>query len=214
MFASGPPSRHRRVIRAAQADGDEAFVIPVPPDAFAPEIFENVRVFGVIPGAECLQVTPVPFLLRPQHRLLVRGAHDDAVFIRQPGILRIVFVEGVVPHGRPEIIALQPQNQLEQLRVKLVVVIGHARRNGRIRAGRDRAEFVGDPIAQIRRFVVQENAAIFHRRRALHKFSSLHKQRVLMLGRAHRPTNTTATRPSVRTNRKCRKSSRACRCRK
>ena len=178
---------HRRVIRAAQTDGDDAFVILVPPDAFAPEVFKDVRVFGVVPSSQCLLIPPVPFLLRPEHRLLMRGAHDDAVFIREPGIFRIVFVEGVVPHGRPEVVALQPQNQLEQLRVKLVVVIGHARRDGRIGIGGDQAEFVGDPIAQVRRFVIQEDAAIFDRRRALEVFARFYKQRVFVLGGDVRP---------------------------
>ena len=43
------------------------------------------------------------------------------------------------------------------------------------------AVFFVDPIGQIRRFVVQKNAAIFHRRRTLHKFPGFHEKFVVML---------------------------------
>ncbi len=182
-----PAVGHRRVVRAAQTDGDDALIHFVAPDAFAPESLEDIRLLGVVPTAQRFLITAIPFLLRPQHRLLMRSAHHDAVFIRQHRIVRVVFVEGVVPHRRPEIITLQPQNQLEQIGVKAAPVIGHARRHRRIGAGRHCAIFLVDPVAQIRRLVVQKNAAIFHRRRPLHKFSGLHKQFVVMRRRHVRP---------------------------
>ena len=95
------------------------------------------------------QVPPVPFLLRAQHRLLVRGAHDNAVFIRQARVGRIVFVERVVPHRRPKVIAFQPQDHLKDLRVEPAVVIGDPLGHRRIGTGRDRPEFGHDPIRQV-----------------------------------------------------------------
>ncbi len=68
---------------------------------------------GPAPAAECLLIPAVPLFLRPQHRLLVGGAHDDAIFVGKPGIQRIVFIEGVVPHRRPEIVAFQPEYHFE-----------------------------------------------------------------------------------------------------
>ena len=142
---------------------------------------------GIVPMSDRAQIPPVPFLLRPQHRLLVRGAQDDAEFIRQPGVFRIVLVERVVPHRRPEVIALQPENQLEQPRIKQVVVIGHALGDRRIRAGRDRAEFCHDPIGQVWRFVVQEDAAVSDRGRPLHEASRFDEQRLAVNDRHVRP---------------------------
>ena len=64
----------------------------------------------------------LPFLLGAQHGLVVRGAHDDAVFVGELRVERIVLVEGVAPHGGPEIVALEPQDQLEDLHIEVVIV--------------------------------------------------------------------------------------------
>ncbi len=44
-------------------------------------------------------------------------------FIGELRIQRIVFVERVVPHGRPEVVGLEPQQQFKNLLVKLMVVV-------------------------------------------------------------------------------------------
>ena len=69
-----------------------------------------------VPVAELPSLVPVPFLLGAQHRLLMRSAHDDAVFVGEPRVVRIVFSKGVVPHCGPEIVALQTKNHFEQTR--------------------------------------------------------------------------------------------------
>ena len=153
---------HRHVAIAAHADGDDALVVLVALDAFFPELAQHLGVLRVIPGA-C--AVALPFLLGAQHRLVMRGAHHDAVLVGDLGIERIVFVEGVVPHGRPEIIALQAEDQLEDLFVELVVV---------------GAELLLHPAAERRRFVVQEDAAILDRGLAFAVLAGLHEQGVLV----------------------------------
>ena len=155
--------RHLGVVRAAQAERDDALVIFIPPHALAPEVLQHVRMLRVVPAADRLLETPVPLLLRAQHRLLVRGAHDDAVLVGQARILGVVLVEGVVPHRRPEVVGTQAQHHLEEARVELAAVIRHVRDDVGIGLGRDVAEFRPHPIGEVRRLVVQENPAITHR---------------------------------------------------
>ena len=66
------------------------------------------------------------------------------------GFMRIVLVEGAAPHGRPQIIALQAQQQFEDLYVKLVSC--------------NRRYFsFAQPVSD-GRFIVEKDAAILHRR--------------------------------------------------
>ena len=64
-----------------------------------------------------------PFLLRSQHGLVVRSAHDNSIHVGDLRIQRIIFIERVVPHGRPEIIRLEPQQQFEYFLVELMVEV-------------------------------------------------------------------------------------------
>ena len=175
------------VIFRAQAHGEDALKILVAPDPFPPELLEHglLRGCGIVPIANGPSVigAPVPFLLRAEHRLLMAGAHDDAVFVRQPGVFRIVFIEAVVPHGGPEVVASKTQNQLEQIGVKAAPVIGRRR----AAAHRNRAVFLPHPSGQVRTFIIQKKAPILDRRRPLHNPARLHKQGVLVLHRHVRP---------------------------
>ena len=164
------------VVFGAQAHGENALEGFVAPHTFAPELLQGRLLCGdgIIPVVIFFPVIgcPIPLLLRAKHRLLVRRAHDYAVFVRQPGIFRIVLVETVVPHCGPEVIAFEPQDQLKQIGVKSPAVIGRRR----MARHRQRAVFFLHPTGQVRRFVIQKNAAILHRRRALHVFAGLHKK--------------------------------------
>ena len=116
------------------------------------------------------------------------------------GVLGIVLVEGVAPHRRPEVVALQAQDQLEDVLVELVI---------------EAAELLARPAAERRRLVVDEDAAVLHRRaRPANVRARLHVQRVVLLTRERPPTSTTATRRSAPTGRRCRRWCRACRCRR
>ena len=83
---------------------------------------------------------------------MVRGAHHDAHLVGQSRRLWVVLVEVRCPHGRPEVIRLQAQQQLKDLLVGLGV---HA------------AEMLLTPRAERGPLVVDEDAAIFHGRIAV-----------------------------------------------
>ena len=176
---------HGHVPVAAHADGGHALEILVALYALGPEIFQHVGILGVVPHARAV---PRPFLLCPQHRLVVRSAHHHAVIVSRLGIQRIVFVEGVVPHRRPHKVALQAKHQFEHLGVKLVVHIGDASGAfGEFFRIRPRSELLLHPAIQRRSFVVEEDAAILHRGRAFHVAPRLHEEVVLVIHRHVRP---------------------------
>ena len=66
-------------------------------------------------------------------------------------VQRVVVVERVAPHRRPQVVALQAQDQLEDVRVELAV---------------EAAELLARPAGERRRLVVDEDAAVPHRRLA------------------------------------------------
>src|ERR1039458_721467 len=41
----------------------------------------------------------------------MRSSHDDAIFVSELGFERIVFAKRAAPHGRPEVVALQSQQE-------------------------------------------------------------------------------------------------------
>jgi hypothetical protein len=80
--------------------------------------------------------------------------------------LRVVVVEGVAPHGGPEVIGFEPQQEFEYMFVEEVVEV---------------AEFFMDPAAERGRFVVDEEAAVFYGRRAgLEDLTAAEEQRVFV----------------------------------
>ncbi len=89
---------HRRIVVAPHSQRDHFLIIPVALHAAAPELIDAHRIGGVIPRA----IAWLPLLLGAHHRLLVRGAHHNAIFVRQLRVQRIVRNKGVVPHGRPQ----------------------------------------------------------------------------------------------------------------
>ena len=83
------------------------------------------------------------------------GAHHDAVHVGGGGVLGVVFVEGVVPHGGPQVVALAPQEQFEDVGVELVAVVGDAARG---RGPLGRVAVLGD-VAVLGADVVGEGGA-------------------------------------------------------
>ncbi len=87
----------------------------------------------------------VPFGLGARHRLVVRSTEHHAIFVGRIQALRIVIGDRTAPHGRPQIIALQPQQKLEDVGIGLVI---------------DAAELFLGPAAEGRILVIDEEAAI------------------------------------------------------
>ncbi len=75
----------------------------------------------------------------------MRGAEHDAVLIGRIQALRIIISDRTPPHGRPQIVALQPQQKLEDVGVGFVI---------------DAAELLLGPAAKRRILVIDEEAAI------------------------------------------------------
>ena len=150
--------RHRQIAVAAHTERDGALVGRVTTDALVPEGAQDLSVGRVVPRPAAMAL---PLLLRAQHGLVVRSTHHDAVLVGQPRVQRVVLVEGVGPHRRPEVVALEPEDQLKDLRVELAVVV---------------AELLLDPARERGRLVVQKDAAVLHSRRALDVRARLHVQ--------------------------------------
>ena len=131
----------------------------------------------VIPVPVLAFQMPVPFLLRAQHRLLVGTAHHDAVFVGEPRVVRIILGERVVPHRRPQVVALEAENDLENARVESGVEV-----RGGAFSRLTVAVVLAHPTGQVRKLVVQEDAAILHARLPLHVASRSHEQGRLAIG--------------------------------
>ena len=157
--------RHWLVAVAAHADRDDALVRSHVANAVRPERAQRRIVALIVPFAFAIAL---PFLLRAHHRLVVRRAHHDPVVVGQLRVGFVVVVERVAPHRGPEIVALETQDQLEHLRVELVV---------------DAAELFLGPAGERGRFVVEEDPAVLHRRLAIAVGTRQHVQRRLV---AHR----------------------------
>ena len=118
----------------------------------------------------------VPFLLGAEHGFLVAGAHDDAVHVGGGGVLRVVFVEGVAPHGGPQVVALAAQEQFKDVGVELVAVVGDAGPGGSI------AVLGADVVGQGGGFVVEEDAAVLDGRLADGELAGLDVEFGVFLG--------------------------------
>ncbi len=143
---------HRHVAVAAHANGDEVLVVFVALHALKEEAVDARAVRHIVPRPHLVAALAV-LVVRAHHRLVVGGAHHDAVLIGQIGVHRVVLVEVAAPHRRPQVVGLQTQQQFKQVGVHLGVV----------------APEVGSrPGAERRLLVVDEDATIFHLRRRLH----------------------------------------------
>jgi len=49
--------------------------------------------------------------------------HDDAIQVGSLRIQRVVLIKGVVPHGGPQVIAFETQDQLKDFLIKLVFML-------------------------------------------------------------------------------------------
>ena len=137
---------HGLVAVATHADGDDVVSALGALDTLTEEAVEVLLVRGVVPGAPTLTVTGI-FLVVACHRLVVRGTHHDTHRVSSLQVLRVVGIESPSPHGRPQVVTLQTQDQLEHFLVETVVAVV-------------RAEGVLHPRGQTGCLVVEEQAAI------------------------------------------------------
>ena len=89
-------SGSRRTAVSTHAQRDDALVLLVARNPLLPEFLQDIGVFRIIPWAFSV---PLPLLLRAQHRLMMRGAHDDAVFVGElrEATRRVISMCGLAP---------------------------------------------------------------------------------------------------------------------
>ena len=100
------------------------------------------------------------------HRLVVTGSHHDTHLVSQSRTLRVILIESCCPHGRPEVVCLQAQQQLKDMLVSF---------------GIDTTKTIRTPCTKRRPLVVDKDSTIFHLRRRLDKTSGIIIQFILML---------------------------------
>ena len=143
---SGRALGHRLVAVAAHAHRDQALVGAQAGHALPPEAAQRLGIFRIVPGA---LAEAVPLDMGAAHRLVVRGPQHDAHLVGQGRAHRVVVIDRLAPHGRPQEVALQPQDQLEDPLVEGVV---------------EAAEGLVGPAVEGRVLVVQEDAPVLDRR--------------------------------------------------
>ena len=126
--------RHGLIAVAAHAQRNDLFKVPGALQSLCPEGEQFGVVLGIIPGMRPV-AGAAPLFPGTHHRLMVRSAHDDAVFVSELGVERVVRSKGIVPHRGPKIVGFQPQQQFEHIRVEAVVeapefLFGPARQRG------------------------------------------------------------------------------------
>ena len=118
--------------------------------ATTPEVEHLVFVVLEAPGAVPLATLPV--LLGQSHRLMVRGAHHDTHLVGQRSVVLVIVIEGTLPHGGPQVVAFQTEQQFKHLLVTFRI---------------DATKLLVGPVAKGGPLVVDEDATIGHLRLAI-----------------------------------------------
>ncbi len=141
---------HRLVAIATHTDRNQVLRTFGALDTLAEELVNHTAVGLVVPSA-IFATLAGPLLVVTGHRFVVRGSHHDSHFIGQAAVLGIIGIEGPPPHGRPEEITAQTENQLKDPLVETVVaIIG--------------AVGVFHPPREAGSFIIEEDTAITHGR--------------------------------------------------
>ena len=148
---AGVRIQHGGIILAAHADGDQVLIFAGALQAIRPEAGDALPVAHKVPVRAVLAAVPdgmLELFARPQAGFVMGITHHDAVFVRQLLIegTGALLAEDAGPHGRPHVVGLQPQQQLEDVVVHVCV---------------DPAEVGGCPGAEAGPFVVDEQAPVF-----------------------------------------------------
>ena len=120
MFSSVelPAGGHGRVIEAAHAESDDLLVVLVALHAGAPEVVDACAFLVVVPWAVVAGFHSFSArIMGSSCEVPMTMPYSSASF----GVQGIVCVEGVVPHGGPEEVGLEAEQEFEDLGVELVV---------------------------------------------------------------------------------------------
>ena len=151
---------HCLVAVAAHTDGHDVVSALHALDALTEESVEVLLVRRIVPCAPSLAVSGI-FLVVARHGLVVRCSHHHAHLVGSLQVLGVVGIEGPSPHGRPQVVTLQSQDEFKHLLVESVVaVVG--------------AEGVLHPRCQTGCLVVQEQSSVPHGRLSVGKLPVLY----------------------------------------
>ena len=110
---------HGLVTVATHADGHDIVSTLHALDTLTEETVQILLVRAVVPGAPALAVTGI-LLMVAGHGLVVRGTHHHTHGVGGLQVLRVVGIESPAPHGGPQVVALQPEDQLKHLLIELM----------------------------------------------------------------------------------------------
>ena len=139
---------HGRVAIATHADGHHVFGAFHALDALAEESVEPFGVGGVVPLAIRFAVAGI-LLVVAGHWLMVGGTYAYAHLVSGLSVLGVICVECPSPHGRPQVITFQPENQLKHPGVEVVVTVVCA-------------VSVLHPRGKAGCFIIEEDATVFY----------------------------------------------------
>ena len=109
---------HRDITIATHSYCHKVVVCLVTLHAIKKELVHPLLIHTIVPRSDAVLPFQI-FLMCTHHRLMVGGSHHDAIFISQPRAFRIVLIESCRPHGRPQIVGLQAQQELKHMDVHL-----------------------------------------------------------------------------------------------
>ena len=113
---------HRLVTVATHADGHDVVGAVHTLDTLTEETVKVLLVGRVVPSPPTLTVTGI-LLVVTCHRLMVGGTHHDTHCIGGLQVLRVVGIESPAPHGRPQVVTFQAQDEFKHLGIEMVVAI-------------------------------------------------------------------------------------------
>ena len=139
---------HGLVAVTAHTDGDEVLRVLGPLHTLAEERVEHLLVRLVVPLA-VLVAAACPLLVVACHGFVVAGTHDDTHLVGQRTVLCVIGIEGPRPHGWPQEVGPEAQQQFEDLLIEGMTSVVCA-------------ESILHPSRQAGSLVVEEEAAVGH----------------------------------------------------
>ena len=182
---------HRTVFVSTHTNRYEILIVLGFLYSFREETGDSLPVGLPVPvGIAIVFLMSDPFLLRTHHRFVMRSTHNDAIFICQTRIFGVILIEAVAlihsilifqnrnqrlillegaPHGRPETVGLETQQEFEDMRIHLAV---HT------------PKLIPSPGSHAGELIVDKDTTIFYLRLPRLHVALLHKH-LLMLSHRH-----------------------------
>src|SRR5699024_12699644 len=101
IFSQPSRSSHGPPTTPPHPYGAQILLLVSPLEALPPKLFQSLFIGQVVPlPIAVFLAVRRPLCLGPHHRLVVRGTHDNAIFVGQLRIPRIIFIKRLAPQDR------------------------------------------------------------------------------------------------------------------